>query len=127
MKIEKDLVYSKEHEWVRVEGNEAVIGISDFAQHSLGDIVFVELPEVDDEFDQDEILGVVESVKAASDVYIPVSGKVIEVNDEIVDNPALINQDPYEHWFIKVELKDKGELEDLLSPKEYKEFLSEEE
>lgn len=127
MNIDKDLLYSKEHEWVRVEENIAVIGISDFAQDSLGDIVFVELPEVDDEFGQDEIFGVVESVKAASDLYIPVSGKVIEVNEDILDNPELVNEDAYENWFIKVEMDDVEELKTLLSPQGYEEHINEEE
>lgn len=127
MNIDKDLFYSREHEWVRVEENIAVIGISDFAQDSLGDIVFIELPEVDDEFGQDEIFGVVESVKAASDLYIPVSGRVTAINEEIMDDPALVNEDAYENWFIKVEMEDEEELKTLLSPQEYEDHLNEEE
>lgn len=127
MNVLKDLYYSKDHEWVKVEGETAVIGITDFAQHSLGDIVFVELPEVDDEFSKDDVLGVVESVKAASDVYIPVSGTVVEVNEEIVDNPVLVNEAAYDNWFIKVNMKDENELKELLNAEEYEALISEEE
>jgi glycine cleavage system H protein len=126
MKVIEGLYYSKDHEWAKVEGDRAYIGISDFAQHALGDIVFVELPEVDAEFSESETFGAVESVKAASDVLIPVSGKVVEVNEAVVDDPALLNQDAYENWMICVELNDKGELDNLMSAAEYEEFCSKE-
>ena len=127
MKVAKDLFYTKDHEWVKVEGDFAFVGISDFAQHHLGDIVYVELPEVDDEIAKEESFSAVESVKAASDVYMPVSGKVVEVNEELIDDPALLNSDPYENWMIKVELSDKAELEELMTSEEYEKFLAEEE
>lgn len=126
MKVVKDLFYSEDHEWVKVEGEEAYIGITDFAQDQLGDIVYVELPEIDDELEKEDDFSAIESVKAASDVYIPVSGKVVEVNEELLDSPELLNSDPYESWIIKVELSDKAELDELMSSKEYEEFTSEE-
>ncbi len=126
MQFPKNLYYSKEHEWLRLEGEEAYIGITDFAQSELGDIVFIELPEVDDEFEADESFGVVESVKAVSDLYMPVGGRILEVNDELEDQPELVNSDPYESWIIKVELTDRDELEALMSAEEYQSFIAEE-
>ena len=123
----KNLFYTEEHEWIKVEGNKAYIGITDFAQHSLGSIVYVELPEVDDEFSKGEVFGVVESVKAASDVFIPVSGKVVEINEEAVDTPEVINNAPYENWLIAVLLDDESELEELMSAEAYEELCSKEE
>lgn len=127
MKVIKGLYYSEDHEWVRLEGEEAYIGITDYAQEELGDIVYVELPEVDDEFEEDDEFAAIESVKAASDVYIPVSGKVIEINEELIDSPELLNEDAFENWIIKLELEDRSELESLMSSEEYEEFISEEE
>jgi glycine cleavage system H protein len=127
MKFVKGLYYTKEHDWLKVEGNKAYIGITDYAQHELGDIVYVELPEIDTEFAKGDVYGVVESVKAASDLLIPVDGKVLEINESLVDEPGLINEAPYENWIAAVELKDKDQLEDLLSTEEYKDLLSEEE
>ncbi|PIE77149.1 MAG: glycine cleavage system protein H [Clostridiales bacterium] len=98
MQVKKDLYYTKDHEWVSVEGNLATIGISDYAQHSLGDIVYVELPEVDEAFDAGDEFAVIESVKAASDAYMPVAGKVVEVNEALEDEPALLNEDAYANW-----------------------------
>lgn len=126
MKVLKDLYYSEDHEWIKVEGNEAYIGITDFAQDQLGDIVYVELPEIDDEIEKDEGFSAVESVKAASDVYMPVDGKVLEVNEELLDSPELLNSDAFENWIIKVELTDSSQLDELMSSKEYEEFISEE-
>ena len=126
MQFPKNLYYSKEHEWLRLEGEEAYIGITDFAQSELGDIVFIELPEVDDEFEADESFGVVESVKAVSDLYMPVGGRILEVNDELEDQPELVNSDPYESWIIKVVLTDRDELEALMSAEEYQSFIAEE-
>jgi glycine cleavage system H protein len=127
MKVLNDLFYTKEHEWVKVEGEEAYIGISDYAQHELGDIVYVELPEIDDEFDAEESFGVVESVKAVSDLYMPVGGTIIEVNEELEDEPELVNEDAYENWIIKVKMTDKSELDELLSGEEYQAYCAEEE
>lgn len=127
MKVLNDLFYTKEHEWVRVEGEEAYIGISDYAQHELGDIVYVELPEIDDEFEAEESFGVVESVKAVSDLFMPVGGTIIEVNEELEDEPELVNTDAYENWIIKVKMTDKGELDELLNGEEYQAYCDEEE
>ncbi|HHW58373.1 MAG TPA: glycine cleavage system protein GcvH [Clostridia bacterium] len=126
MEILEGLYYSKDHEWVKVEGDKAYIGITDYAQHSLGNIVYVELPEVGAELSAGDVLGVVESVKAASDVYTPVDGKVLEVNNAIVDDPSLVNNDPYGSWMALVELKDKSQLDNLMTAEEYKKFLDEE-
>jgi glycine cleavage system H protein len=126
MEIIEGLLYTKEHEWVKVEGNNAYIGITDYAQNSLGDIVFVELPEIDSEIGREEVLGVIESVKAASDIYSPVSGKVIEINDELEDTPEILNENPYKMWIAVLELTDKDEIKDLMSSKEYETFCDEE-
>jgi glycine cleavage system H protein len=127
MSVKEDLYYSEDHEWVREEEDYLVIGVTDFAQEELGDIVFVELPEVDEEFDKDDSFGVLESVKAVSDTFIPVSGRVIEVNEDLLDNPELINDDPYgDGWLIKVDPADDSELDELLSAEEYAEFIEEE-
>jgi len=126
MEVPEDLRYTKEHEWVRHEGNAVTIGISDYAQSELGDIVFVELPEPAAELSQSEEMGVVESVKAASDFYAPVSGKVVERNDALSDSPELINKDPYgDGWIVKIEISDEHELHGLLSAAEYEGILEE--
>jgi glycine cleavage system H protein len=123
-----DLLYSKEHEWVKIEGNIYTMGITDFAQHQLTDIVFVELPEVGREIEKDESFTTVESVKSVSDIFAPLSGKIVEVNLEVEDAPELINSSPYEDgWICKVELSDKTEIDSLLSLKEYEDFISDEE
>jgi len=120
MKVEPGLKYHEEHEWVRVEGEEAVIGISDYAQDQLSDIVYVELPEVGDTFEQGDVFAVVESVKAASDVYMPVSGEILEINEILEDSPELVNQDPYgEAWFVRVAMSELSELEGLMDAKGY--------
>jgi glycine cleavage system H protein len=119
------LLYSKDHEWIKVEGNIAFIGITDHAQKSLGEIVYVELPEIDDELEIAEVFGVIESVKAASDSYMPVSGKIIEVNEDLEDSPTLLNEDPYGTWILKIELSDKGELDSLLDFSAYSELCEE--
>lgn len=126
MKVLKGLYYSNNHEWVKVEGDEAFVGITDFAQEHLGDIVYVELPEIDDEFAKEDSFSVVESVKAASDVYLPVSGKVTAVNEALEDDPALLNTDAYENWIVKIALNDKAELDELMTSEEYEKFLEEE-
>lgn len=122
--IKNDLKYSNEHEWIRVEGNVGTIGISDFAQHELGEIVYVELPAVGDSFKAHALFGTVESVKAASDLFIPVSGTVIELNHSIEDAPDTINSTPYDAWMIKIEINDSSELEQLMSADEYKAHTS---
>lgn len=122
----KELHYSEEHEWVKVEGNLARIGITDFAQSELGDIVFVELPEVGDEVTANEPFGSVESVKTVSELYAPVSGKVVEVNEELNDNPEFVNESPYEKaWMIVVELSDASQVEDLMTAEQYEEMINE--
>ncbi|MEE9613812.1 MAG: glycine cleavage system protein GcvH [Thermodesulfobacteriota bacterium] len=127
MEFPKELKYSKEHEWVREEGTAVVVGITDYAQDSLGDVVYVELPQEGSTVTKDETFGVVESVKAVSDLYSPLSGKVVEVNDAIVDSPEVINDEPYgDAWMIKLELSDASELGDLLSAEEYQTFIEEE-
>ncbi len=127
MEFPEDYKYSKEHEWVLVEGNVATIGITDFAQDQLGDIVFVELPAVGDKVSKEDAFGVVESVKAVSDIYAPVSGKVLEVNDDLPENPEMLNEDAYgDGWIIKIEMSDPEELSDLLSAAEYEEYVAEE-
>src|SRR5260221_12082011 len=111
MNFPEDLKYSKEHEWVRVSGNIATIGISDYAQDQLGEIVFVELPDEGEEFEKDDAFGVVESVKSVNDIYSPVGGRVLEVNDPVVDSPEIVNEDPYaEGWLVKIEIADPKEL-----------------
>lgn len=127
MKVMKDLFYTEEHEWVKVEGNVGTIGMADYAQDSLGDIVYVELPEEDDELEKGEDFAAVESVKAASDVYMPIGGKVIEVNEALMDEPELLNADAYENWMIKIEIADEEEVKDLMTSEEYEKFLAEEE
>ena len=122
-KVLEGLLYSESHEWVKVDGNVATIGVSDFAQAEMGNITYVDLPEVDDEFEAGEEFGALESVKAARDLYCPVSGKVIEVNSEIDDAPELINEDAYANWIIKVELSDPSELEALLDAEGYKKLI----
>jgi glycine cleavage system H protein len=126
MKVIKDLYYSDDHEWVKLEGDEPYIDITDFAQHQLGDIVYVELPEIDDELEKEDSFSALESVKAASDAYIPVDGKVIEINEDLLDSPELLNSDPYDSWIIKVELTDKSQLDGLMSSEEYEEYIAKE-
>jgi len=121
-KIVKGLYYTNTHEWVKVEEAFAYIGITDYAQESLGEIVFVELPEEEDQVEAGEEFSAIESVKAASDVLSPVTGIIVLINDELEDAPELINEDPYEHWIAKVEMEDKSEINKLLSAEEYKEI-----
>ena len=123
-KVIEGLYYSESHEYVRVDGDVAYIGITDYAQHALGNVVYVDLPEVDDEVEAGEEFGAVESVKAASDIISPVSGTIVEVNEALEDQPELLNQDAFENWIIKVELSDKGELDNLMDAKAYEEFCN---
>ena len=120
------LLYSKEHEWVRVEADVATVGITDYAQSSLGDIVYVELPRVGATLTQAANIGVVESVKAVSDVFTPVGGEVVGINDGLEDDPSLVNRDPYGGgWFFKVQLADTSQLSDLLTPEQYDQLVAE--
>ena len=126
MEVKKGLFYTNEHEWVMVEQDVAYIGISDYAQHSMGELVFIDLPEEGDEFEKGDAFGAVESVKAASDVYMPISGEVLEVNENVSDNPALVNEDAFENWLIKIKPSDLEELGELMNSEQYETYLSEE-
>ena len=121
-KVIEGLKYSESHEWVKVEGNVAVIGVSDFAQKEMGDITYVDMPDVDDEVEKGEEFGALESVKAASDLYSPVTGTVVEVNEELEDAPEKINEDAYANWIIKVEMSDPSELDELMDAAAYQAF-----
>lgn len=127
MKVPTNLLYTNEHEWIKVEGERAILGITDYAQHHLGDIVFVEVPELDAQVASGEAVAVVESVKAVSSVYSPVSGTIVEINDALEDNPELLNQDPYEQFIAIIEMTDPSEVEDLMTPEEYDKFCREQE
>ena len=127
----KDLKYTKEHEWLKLEDPSlktskiAYVGITDFAQGELGDVVFVELPNIDDEFSQNDVFGTIEAVKTLADLYIPVSGKIIEINEDLESNPESINLDAYgDGWIIKVELSNPSEINDLLTGEDYRELIS---
>jgi glycine cleavage system H protein len=127
MEYPSGLKYSREHEWVKVEGNIALIGISDFAQDELGDVVYVELPDVGTELEANNTFGVVESVKAVSDLYSPITGTVTEVNERLNDEPELVNSEPYdEAWMLRIEMSDASEVDGLLGADEYKSFVEEE-
>ncbi|NOY76535.1 MAG: glycine cleavage system protein GcvH [Calditrichaeota bacterium] len=124
MEIPEDLLYTEEHEWVYVEGDTAIIGITDYAQGELGDVVFVELPQIGEHIQQMEPFGSIEAVKTVSDIFAPVSGEVIEVNSNLEENPQLINQDPYgEGWIIKIKMSDPKETEGLLTADEYQSMI----
>ncbi len=124
--VPDDLLYTKEHEWIRIEGSKAYIGITEYAQKSLGDIVYVEMPNIDDEFESGEEFGTIESVKAVSPLYLPVGGRVIDFNQELKDRPELVNEDCYdEGWLIRINVRGEEGQEDLLSADEYEEFLKE--
>lgn len=124
MNIPEDLKYTKDHEWVRVEGEEAFIGVTDFAQGELGDIVFVEIETEGETLDREEVFGSVEAVKTVSDLFMPVSGKILEVNDELESTPEVVNEDPYGNgWMVKIALTNTSELDDLMSAEEYKELV----
>jgi glycine cleavage system H protein len=126
MKIDQDARYSDEHEWVRAEGDLFVYGISDFAQDQLSDIVYLEPPEVGESFEKGDAIGVVESVKAAADLYLPIGGEIVEVNEALVDAPEVMNSDPYgEAWIVKFKASDAGEFEGLMSAGDYQKFAEE--
>jgi len=120
MTFPEDLHYTKDHEWLRVDGTTGVVGITDFAQSELGDIVYVEIDEEGEELDQDDVFGTVEAVKTVSELFMPVSGTVVEFNEQLEDEPELVNDDPYgDGWIIRVELSDAGEVDGLMSAAEY--------
>ena len=121
--VPEDLHYSKDHEWVRVDGNVAIIGITDYAQNSLGDVVYVELPKAGDKFSANEAFGSVESVKAVSEVFSPVTGVVQQINEALADDPEIVNSDPYSQgWMIRMEMSNPGEVDSLLTAAEYEDF-----
>jgi glycine cleavage system H protein len=125
MNIPENLKFTKDHEWVKVEGNTAIVGITDFAQSELGDIVFVEIETEDEELEKEEVFGTIEAVKTVSDLYMPVSGKVVEVNEELESKPELVNKEPYDGgWMIKIEMNNPDEVSELLSASQYKELIS---
>jgi len=119
MKLLDELKYAESHEWVKVEGNKAYIGITDYAQSHLGEVVYVELPEVDTTVEAGDQFVVLESVKAASDVYAPISGTVVQINEELIDNPGLINESPYDAWFVVIDMAQPVEVDNLLSASDY--------
>ena len=124
MKIPEDLKYTKDHEWVRVEGNVATVGVTDFAQSELGDIVFVEIETLDEELEKEEVFGSVEAVKTVSDLFIPIGGTVIEINENIESSPELVNSDPYgEGWMIKIEINEASDIENLLTAEAYSNLI----
>ena len=123
-RVDPSCRYSKSHEWIRVTDEFGYVGISDYAQQQLSDIVYVEVPEVGDSFTQSEVFGVIESVKAATDCYLPVAGEIVEVNQDLEDSPELVNKDPYgDGWLVKIAIEDLGELDTLMSPQEYESFV----
>ena len=125
MTFPTDLKYTKDHEWIRVEGDEAVVGITDFAQSELGDIVFVDITTIGEEVSQDEVFGTIEAVKTVSDLFMPASGKVLFVNEKLDSSPELVNQDPYgEGWLVRVKLNNPAEVEGLLSAADYEAQVS---
>lgn len=124
LNLPDDLYYTKDHEWVKIDGDTALVGITDYAQDQLGDIVFVEMPEIGDEFGQGEEFGSFESVKAVSEIYLPVGGEIVEINEALGDNPELVNQDPYENWIVRIKPNDIDELDNLLSFEEYYDMLN---
>ena len=124
MNIPEELKYTEEHEWVRIEDNIAVVGITDFAQGELGDIVYLEIDTLDSQIDSNEVFGTVEAVKTVSDLFMPITGKVIEVNPSLEDKPELVNEDPYgEGWIIKVHITDQSQIDGLLSQSDYKNLI----
>ena len=120
-----EYLYTKEHEWVRVEDDLCVIGITNFAQHELGEVVFVELPEVGQVFDANDEIGTIESVKAVAEIYTPVAGEIIEINEAVVDDPELLNDDPHtEGWLVKIRFSSAGDLQGLMNAEEYEEYAA---
>ena len=125
MNTPDNLLYTNEHEWIRVEGSEAFVGITDYAQSELGDIVFVELPNTDDEFEKNDVFCTIEAVKTLADLFLPVSGKIVEVNESIENEPELINSDPYnDGWLIKMSISNPDELNEILKPEDYKKIIN---
>ncbi len=125
MNIPQNLLYTKEHEWIKVDGDTAYVGITDYAQSELGDIVFVELPSENDDFEKNDVFGTIEAVKTLADLFLPVSGQIIEVNNKVEDEPELINSQPYDDgWLVKISITNADELKDILKADDYKEMIS---
>ena len=125
MNVPRNLLYTEEHEWIKVDGDYAYIGITDFAQSELGDIVFVELPNIDEEFEKNDVFGTIEAVKTLADLFLPVSGKIVEVNDAIENDPELINSDPYKNgWLVKILISNSDDLDDILNSADYTKLIS---
>ncbi len=125
-RIETDLLYTRDDEWVRVEGDEATVGVSDYAQDSLSDIVYLELPDVGDSYEEGDTFGVIESVKAAADLYMPASGEIVAVNEALLDEPEAVNEDPYGRaWMVRVRLSDKSQLDELMDADAYRAYVDE--
>ncbi len=128
MEYPDDYYYTKDHEWIKIQGNTGIIGITEYAQKQLGDIVYIELPEIGDNFEAGDPIGSIESVKAVSEVFIPISGEIIEVNEKVATEPELVNSDAHgAGWLVKIKISDKSELEDLMDSDEYLEYIGEEE
>ena len=124
MNIPQELKYTKDHEWVKIDGNVATIGVTDFAQGELGDIVYVEVETVGETMEREEVFGTVEAVKTVSDLFLPLAGEIIEFNESLEDTPEKVNTDPYgDGWMVKLQISDEAEIEDLMSPEEYKELI----
>lgn len=123
MVVKEDLYYTKKHEWLKVEGNTGIVGITDYAQEEMGDIAYIDLPEKGKEIKKSGEMCEIESVKAVSEVYSPISGKIIEINTELGDKPEKINENPYGAWIVKIELSNKGEIKDLMDKKQYEDYL----
>ncbi|MGM0529808.1 MAG: glycine cleavage system protein GcvH [Bacteroidota bacterium] len=124
MNIPENLKYTKDHEWIKVDGDEAYVGITDYAQNELGDIVFVEIETEGEKLDKEEVFGTIEAVKTVTDIFMPISGEVLEVNSKLEDSPEIVNKDPYgEGWLIKIKISDKSEQDDLLDASRYKELI----
>ena len=124
METKENLSYTKDHEWIKIDGNTALVGITDFAQSELGDIVFIEVETIGEDLNKNEVFGTVEAVKTVSDLFIPVSGKVLEFNSALEDNPELVNESPYEEgWIVKMEISNLDEISDLLDSKSYKSLI----
>lgn len=124
MEIKENLSYTNDHEWIKIDGNSALVGITDFAQSELGDIVFIEVETIGEDLNKNEVFGTVEAVKTVSDLFIPVSGKVLEFNSALEDNPELVNESPYEEgWIVKMEISNLDEISDLLDSKAYKSLI----
>jgi len=124
MNIPEKLKYTKEHEWIKIDSSFAYVGITDFAQSELGDIVFIEMPNVGDVFEKDDVFGTIEAVKTLADLFLPISGKIVEVNEKLDSQPELVNSDPYEDgWIVKLELVDTSDVDSLLDDKDYKDLI----